>query len=97
MDPSTSATALETQRVMTPLHFMARAVALIPPPFHPLLRYFGVFGPHSSWRKSVVPQVAPAATHQHDHAKSAAAKTRLQWGSAGRQKGVERYHFGRMI
>jgi hypothetical protein len=47
-----------TQRVMRPTQFMARIVALIPPPYHPLLRYFGVFGPHSSWRSSVVPVVA---------------------------------------
>lgn len=60
---------VETQRVMTPLQFMSRLVALIPPPYHPLLRYFGVFGPHSSWRKSVVPQVAPAAEHHHNDGK----------------------------
>jgi len=52
---------IETQRVMTPMQFMSRLVALIPPPFHPLVRYFGVFGPHSSWRKSVVPGVAATA------------------------------------
>ncbi len=65
----------ETQRVMTPLQFMSRLVALIPPPYHPLLRYFGVFGPHSSWRKSVVPDVAPATKHQHDLAMPPAAST----------------------
>jgi len=63
----------ETQRVMTPMQFMSRLVALIPPPYHPLLRYFGVFGPHSSWRKAVVPDVAPAAEHQHDHGKPSVA------------------------
>jgi hypothetical protein len=41
----------ETQRVMSPMQFMGRLVALIPPPYHPLLRYFGVFGPHAAWRK----------------------------------------------
>jgi hypothetical protein len=63
----------ETQRVMTPMQFMSRLVALIPPPYHPLLRYFGVFGPHSSWRKDVVPQVTPAAEQQHDHGKPSVA------------------------
>jgi hypothetical protein len=62
----------ETQRVMTPMQFMSRLVALIPPPYHPLLRYFGVFGPHASWRKAVVPEVAPAAEHQRDHGKLSA-------------------------
>jgi hypothetical protein len=37
----------ETQRIMSPMQFMARLVALIPPPHHPLLRYFGIFGPHA--------------------------------------------------
>ena len=40
----------DTQRVMTPLQFMNRLVALIPT-YHPLLRYFEVFGPHAAWRK----------------------------------------------
>ncbi|MBM4363690.1 MAG: transposase, partial [Deltaproteobacteria bacterium] len=48
-----------THRVMTPLQFLARLAALIPPPRHPLIRFHGVFAPHSSWRKSVVPAQAP--------------------------------------
>ena len=48
---------IETQRMMSPMQFMARLVAFNSPPFHPLLRYFGVFGPHSSWRKAVVPDL----------------------------------------
>jgi hypothetical protein len=47
-----------TQRVMDPLDFMARLAALVPPPRHALLRYYGVFGPHSDWRSSVVPERA---------------------------------------
>jgi len=47
-----------THRVMTPLQFLARLAALIPPPRHPLIRFHGVFAPHSSWRKSVVPERA---------------------------------------
>ena len=43
---------------MRPIDFLARIAAIIPPPRHPLLRYFGVFGPHSSWRKLCVPAVA---------------------------------------
>jgi hypothetical protein len=53
---------------MSPMQFMGRLVAVIPPPFHPLLRYFGVFGPHSSWRKDVVPDVAATAKQQRKHA-----------------------------
>jgi hypothetical protein len=39
-----------THRVMTPMDFMARLAALVPPPKIPLVRYHGVFAPRSSWR-----------------------------------------------
>jgi hypothetical protein len=45
----------ETHRVMQPVQFLARLAALISPPRHPLIRFYGVFAPHSSWRKKVVP------------------------------------------
>jgi Putative transposase len=44
------------QRVMTPLEFLARLAAIVPPPRYPLLRYAGVLGPRSSWRRDVVPR-----------------------------------------
>jgi len=44
-----------THRVLTPLAFLARLCALIPPPRHPLIRFRGVFAPHSALRKRVVP------------------------------------------
>ena len=44
-----------THRVMNPLEFMARLSALIPPPRHPLLRFYGVFAPNSKWRSLCVP------------------------------------------
>jgi hypothetical protein len=60
-----------TQRIMAPLDFMGRLVALIPPPFHPLLRYFGVLAPHSAWRSCVVPEnhedAAKDSEHAHGH------------------------------
>jgi putative transposase/transposase-like zinc-binding protein len=43
-------------RVMTPLEFLARLAVIVPPPRYPLLRYHGVLGPRSSWRRDVVPQ-----------------------------------------
>jgi hypothetical protein len=45
---------------MTPTQFLARLCALIPPPRHPLVRFHGVFAPHSSWRSQVV-ALAPAS------------------------------------
>ncbi len=48
-------------RVMTPVECLARLSALVPPPRLPLVRYHGVLGPRSSWRKDVVPTGPPAA------------------------------------
>ena len=43
-------------RVMSGLEFMARLAALIAPPRYPLVRYAGVLGPRSAWRKDIVPK-----------------------------------------
>jgi hypothetical protein len=40
---------------MTPTQFMARLAALVPPPRHPLVRFYGVWAPHSRWRSNLVP------------------------------------------
>ncbi|XXT23955.1 transposase [Sorangium sp. So ce429] len=50
-----------THLVMTPVHFLARIAALVPPPRYPLLRLSGVLASGSSWRAAVVPH-GPAAT-----------------------------------
>jgi len=44
-----------THRVMTPMEFIARLSALIPPPRSPLVRHHGVLAPNSPWRVAVVP------------------------------------------
>jgi hypothetical protein len=41
-------------RLMTPTQFLARLAALVPPPRHPLVRFYGVWAPHSRWRSRVV-------------------------------------------
>jgi hypothetical protein len=38
------------------MEFMARLAAIICPPRYPLVRYAGVLGPRSVWRKEVVPK-----------------------------------------
>jgi len=43
-------------RVMSGLEFMARLSALIAAPRYPLVRYAGVLGPRSAWRKDIVPK-----------------------------------------
>ncbi len=50
-----------THRVMTPMEFMARLSALVPPPRTPLVRYHGVVAPNSPWRVAVVPLPLGAA------------------------------------
>ena len=57
----------ETHRVMSPLQFLARLAALIPPPRHPLIRFYGVFAPHSSWRAKVVPVRSPCCHQQSEN------------------------------
>ncbi|HZF48434.1 MAG TPA: transposase [Polyangiaceae bacterium] len=46
-----------THRVMTPVVFLARLAALVPPPRYPLVRYHGVLAPHAKRRSVVVPKV----------------------------------------
>ena len=59
---------------MSPLQFLARLAALIPPPRHPLIRFYGVFAPHSSWREKVVPVQSPCC-HQQREVGSCSAQT----------------------
>lgn len=40
---------------MTPVEFLGRLCALIPPPRYPLVRYHGVLAPASPWRSRIVP------------------------------------------
>jgi hypothetical protein len=49
----------QTHRLMTPLEFLARLAALVPPPRFPLVRFHGVFAPHSKQRVLVVPGKTP--------------------------------------
>jgi hypothetical protein len=58
----------QTHRIMTPLQFMARIAALVPPPRCPSIRFHGVFAPHSSWRKIVVPRTKAHTSACRHHA-----------------------------
>ena len=55
-----------THRMMSPLQFLARLAALVPPPRHPLIRFHGAFAPHSAWRSSVVPVPVQSRDAQAD-------------------------------
>jgi hypothetical protein len=66
---------------MTPLEFLARLAALVPPPRFPLIRFHGVFAPHSKKRVLVVPGRGAAepererpAVHSHEHSAAKAER-----------------------
>lgn len=71
-----------THLVMTPVHFLARLAALVPPPRFPLLRFAGVLAPNSPWRAAVVPGDAPAGADGTRVSPSAAHR------KAGKSKGA---------
>jgi hypothetical protein len=50
---------------------LARLASLIPPPRHPLVRYFGVLSSASKWRQHVVPQVPAHRVRACDRAHTA--------------------------
>jgi hypothetical protein len=64
-------------RVMTPLEIMARLSALIPPPRYPLVRFHGVLGPRSAWRRDVVPK-PPGRDCPPDHSGKEAREPRRE-------------------
>jgi hypothetical protein len=45
-----------------PAQFLARLGALISPPRHPLIRFYGVFAPHSSWQRRSYRRARDATT-----------------------------------
>jgi hypothetical protein len=45
-----------TERVMSPVEFLARLASILAPPRFPLLRLHGVFGARHAWRARVVPK-----------------------------------------
>jgi hypothetical protein len=57
-----------THLLMDPVQLLARLASLIPPPRHPLVRYFGVLSSASRWRRHVVPQVPAHRVRACDHA-----------------------------
>jgi hypothetical protein len=45
-----------TDRILfSPLEFLEKLAALVPPPKHHLIRYHGILAPHSKWRHLIVP------------------------------------------
>jgi len=64
---------------MSPTQFLARLCALIPPPRHPLVRFHGVFAPHSSWRRHVV-ALAHGNSPANEEAKAAACRRGMARG-----------------
>lgn len=63
----------KTHLLMQPVQFLARLASLIPPPRHPLVRYFGVLSSASKWRQHVVPM--PKAESKRDKPLSSEPRT----------------------
>jgi hypothetical protein len=83
-----------THLVLSPVQFLARIAALVPPPRFPLVRFAGVLAPNSTWRRSVVPEgpraraTAPRVTERkrkkkREKAKPSEAKPRAAHTSLG--------------
>ncbi len=80
-----------THRLLTPLAFLARLCALIPPPRHPLIRFHGLFAPHSALRAQAVrhaplhkpeplpPPATPSPSEPHDE--RTWESNRLDWAT----------------
>jgi hypothetical protein len=78
-------------RVMTPLEFLARLAAIVPPPRYPLLRYAGVLGPRSSWRGDVVPRApGPSPATRDPRRKSMLRPGRSPRRTPGRRQNLAR-------
>jgi len=63
-----------THLLLDPVQFLARLASLIPPPRHPLVRYFGVLSSASRWRPHVVPAVPPERSCRCEQPSSPPAK-----------------------
>jgi hypothetical protein len=71
-----------THRIMTPMEFMARLCALLPPPKIPFVRYHGVFASRSSWRPLVTPKPPPSASKPKACTQACAAPSRAATSSS---------------
>ena len=93
-------------RVMTPLELLARLSALVPPPRYPLVRYSGVLGPRSSWRREVVPRPPRVPDREQPAAEAApttvrACRARSDGGdpvdAASKPGSDRRLRYGRLL
>jgi hypothetical protein len=52
--------------LLLPHDLLVRLCAAVPPPRHPLIRFYGVFAPHSGWRVKVVPIRSPCCDQRDE-------------------------------
>lgn len=72
-----------THLLMQPVQFLARLASLIPPPRHPLVRYFGVLSSASKWRPHVVPKLEEPNAKQQPSTSSPRTTTDVSETLAG--------------
>ena len=68
-----------TELAFTPVEFLRRLAALIPPPRSHLTRYHGVFAPHHALRAAVVP--ADSSASEDVAGSRAGPLRRLAWAA----------------
>ena len=65
---------------MSPLAFLQRRAALVPPPRRHLIRFHGVLAPHAELRAQMVARpTEDASEHAADHVHMHASPARLSW------------------
>jgi hypothetical protein len=75
-----------TERVMSPVEFLARLASIVAPPRFPLLRLHGVFAARHRWRARVVPKPPASCRKKSSHAE---ARDRCDVGSSSSGIGLE--------
>ncbi len=72
-----------THVVFSPLEFLEKLAALVPPPRIHLTRFHGILAPHSKWRSFVVPEKIEDVENKdsdcEDSAKSPVKPKRMSW------------------
>jgi hypothetical protein len=88
----------EHEIVLTPLEFIARIAALIPPPRQHRHRYYGVLAPNAPQRGQVTPQVTSVVTSTEGDSFSALTSTALTIGTKSTcVRHLSRYGWAKLI
>ena len=71
--------------ILTPMEFLERLVAIVPPPNKNMIRYSGVFASNSRLRKQIVPKPQDEAGEESEPSKHPATKKHWSWAKLMRR------------